>query len=432
MKRMLFKIIYLITILSIALHAELQIIKKQNNDSNITLLVIAGVHGNEPGSYFAGSILATHYTIKSKNLWIVPNLNKDSIRDNERGINGDMNRKFSIIDKDDKDKETVEDIKKLILSKNVSLVLNLHDGHGFYREDFQGNIFNPNAWGQTCVIDQCKLKEEQAFGNLNEIASEVKTNVNKRLLEDHHAFNVRNTKTKYEDEQMQLSLTYFAVTNNKPAFAIESSKNLSSLFQKVYYQLLAIEEFMKIMDISFDKTFTLTEDSIKNIIEEYGTLEINKSISLNLSNIKKTLSYIPIKSSSNEFKFSHPLGHIKNIEGIRVVYIGNIRITDLEPQYFDISDECPKNIEINIDGKNSIIDSAKEFYVNDDFTIARNDNLRVNVIGFTAKNVSNESGIIIHKNSLDQKYSLDIHNKMYRVEFYKDNKFCSMSVVHFK
>lgn len=432
MKRMLFKIIYLITILSIALHAELQIIKKQNNDSNITLLVIAGVHGNEPGSYFAGSILATHYTIKSKNLWIVPNLNKDSIRDNERGINGDMNRKFSIIDKDDKDKETVEDIKKLILSKNVSLVLNLHDGHGFYREDFQGNIFNPNAWGQTCVIDQCKLKEEQAFGNLNEIASEVKTNVNKRLLEDHHAFNVRNTKTKYEDEQMQLSLTYFAVTNNKPAFAIESSKNLSSLFQKVYYQLLAIEEFMKIMDISFDKTFTLTEDSIKNIIEEYGTLEINKSISLNLSNIKKSLSYIPIKSSSNEFKFSHPLGHIKNIEGIRVVYIGNIRITDLEPQYFDISDECPKNIEINIDGKNSIIDSAKEFYVNDDFTIARNDNLRVNVIGFTAKNVSNESGIIIHKNSLDQKYSLDIHNKMYRVEFYKDNKFCSMSVVHFK
>ena len=432
MKRMLFKIIYLITILSIALHAELQIIKKQNNDSNITLLVIAGVHGNEPGSYFAGSILATHYTIQSKNLWIVPNLNKDSIRDNERGINGDMNRKFSIIDKDDKDKETVEDIKKLILSKNVSLVLNLHDGHGFYREDFQGNIFNPNAWGQTCVIDQCKLKEEQAFGNLNEIASEVKTNVNKRLLEDHHAFNVRNTKTKYEDEQMQLSLTYFAVTNNKPAFAIESSKNLSSLSQKVYYQLLAIEEFMKIMDISFEKTFTLTENSIKDIIQEYGTLEINKNISLNLSDIKKSLSYIPIKSSSNEFKFSHPLGHIKNIEGIRVVYIGNIRITDLEPQYFDISDECPKNIEINIDGKNSIIDSAKEFYVNDDFTIARNDNLRVNVIGFTAKNVSNESGIIIHKNSLDQKYSLDIHNKMYRVEFYKDNKFCSMSVVHFK
>jgi len=432
MKSMLSKIIYLVIMLSVALHAELQIIKKQNNDSNITLLVISGVHGNEPGSYFAGSILATHYTIKSKNLWIVPNLNKDSIRDNQRGIHGDMNRKFSLIKENDKDKGTVEDIKKLILSKNVSLVLNLHDGHGFYRKDFQGNIFNPNAWGQTCVIDQCTLKEDQAFGNLNEIASIVKMNVNKRLLEDHHAFNVRNTKTKYEDEQMQLSLTYFAVTNNKPAFAIESSKNLSSLSQKVYYQLLAIEEFMKIMDISFEKSFELTEGSIKKIIHEYGILEINKNISLNLSDIKKSLSYIPIKSSGNEFSFSHPLGHIKNINGTRVVYIGNKKVTSLVPQYFKISNECPKNIKINIDGKSSIIDSAKEFYVNDDFTIIGKDNLRVNVIGYTAKNVSNESGIIIHKSSLNQKFSLDIHGKMYRVEFYKDNKFCSMSVVHFK
>ncbi|MBC8236956.1 MAG: hypothetical protein H8E76_01885 [Helicobacteraceae bacterium] len=432
MKAVLVKIIHLAFFLSVSLHAELQIIKKQNTDSNTTLLVIAGIHGNEPGSYFAGSILATHYTIKSKNLWIVPNLNKDSIRDNERGINGDMNRKFSIIKKNDKDKDTVEDIKKLILSKNVSLVLNLHDGHGFYREDFQGNIFNPNAWGQTCVIDQCKLKEDQPFGNLNEIASLVKINVNKRLLQEHHAFNVRNTKTKYEDEQMQLSLTYFTVTNNKPAFAIESSKNLSSLSQKVYYQLLAIEEFMKIMDISFNKSFALTEESIKKIIHEYGILEINKNISLNLSHIKKSLSYIPINSSGNEFNFSHPLGHIKNIKGTRVVYIGNKRITALKPQYFNISNECPKNIEINIDGKRNIVDSAKEFYVNDDFNIIRKDNLRVNVIGFTAKGVSNESGITIHRDSINQKFSLDIHQKMYRVEFYKDNKFCSMSVVHFK
>ena len=432
MNSVLFKIVYLVVILSVSLHAEIQIIKKQNFDSNTTLLVISGIHGNEPGSYFAGSILATHYTIQSKNLWIVPNLNKDSIRDNERGINGDMNRKFSIIEKNDKDKDTVEDIKKLILSKNVSLVLNLHDGHGFYRKDFQGNIFNPNAWGQTCVIDQCKLKEDQPFGNLDEIASQVKINVNKRLLQEHHAFNVRNTKTQYEDEQMQLSLTYFAVTNNKPAFAIESSKNLSSLSQKVYYQLLAIEEFMKIMDISFEKTFTLTEDSIKDIIQEYGTLEINKNISLNLSDIKKSLSYIPIKSSNNEFKFSHPLGHIKDINGVRVIYIGNKKITALKPQYFGISNKCPENIELYIDGKRSTISSAKEFYVNDDFNVLEEDGLRVNVIGFPAKNVLNESGITIHKDSLNREFSLDIHNKMYRIEFYKGNKFCSMSVVHFK
>ncbi|MDB2562174.1 hypothetical protein N9X61_01070 [Sulfurimonas sp.] len=432
MNMFLLKAISLLLIFSISLDAQIQIIKKSNYDSNTTLLVISGIHGNEPGSYFAGSILATHYKIQSKNLWIVPNLNKDSIRDNKRGINGDMNRKFSIIRKDDKDKDTIQSIKKLILSKNVSLVLNLHDGHGFYRKDFQGNIFNPNAWGQTCVIDQCKLKEDQPFGNLNKIASEVKKSVNKKLLQDHHAFNVRNTKTKYEDEQMQLSLTYFAVTNNKPAFAIESSKNLSSLSQKVYYQLLAIEEFMTIMGISFKKDFSLNEESIKKIIYEYGILKINNNISLNLSNIKKSLSYIPIKSSKNEFNFSHPLGHIKNFNGKRVVYIGNKKVTVLKPQYFKVASHCPKKVELDIDSKRTFIDSAKEFHVNDDFKVIRKDNLRVNVIGFSSKGISNESGIKVHKNSLNKKFSIDTNGKTYRIEFYKDDKFCSMSVVHFK
>ena len=343
-----------------------------------------------------------------------------------------MNRKFSIIKEHDKDKKTIKDVKELILSKNISLVLNLHDGHGFYRKDFQGKIFNPNAWGQTCVIDQCKLNENQAFGNLNQIASEVKTNINKMLIKEHHAFDVRNTKTKYEDEQMQLSLTYFAVTNNKPAFAIESSKNLSSLAQKVYYQLLAIEEFMKIMGISFRKNFILNEKSIHKIIREYGTLTINDSISFNLSDIKKSLSYIPIKSKDNGFSFSHPLGSVKSVYGNKVVFIGNKKVTTLKPQYFNIAQNCPKKLDLDIDGVRKSLSTAKEFLVNDDFKIIRQNNIRVNIIGFTQKGISNESGIKVHKNSLNKKFSIDENNKKYRIEFYKEDKFCSMSVVHFK
>jgi succinylglutamate desuccinylase len=111
--------------------AHINLIKKENSDSNTTLLVIGGIHGNEPGGYFAASILATHYKVYSKNLWIVPNLNKASIMANRRGIYGDMNRKFSVIKKNDKDKEIIKEIKKIILSPQISLVLNLHDGHGF-------------------------------------------------------------------------------------------------------------------------------------------------------------------------------------------------------------------------------------------------------------------------------------------------------------
>lgn len=424
------KIFFTFIFFTFSLHANIQLIKKMNDDSNTTLLVIGGIHGNEPGGYFAASILATHYTINSKNLWIVPNLNQASLQLDERGIYGDMNRKFAKVDPRDKDKEIVEEIKKIILSKEVSLVLNLHDGNGFYRKENQGNIFNPNAWGQTCVIDQIKLDQNQPFGNLNEIANTVKENLNLKLLKEHHTFDVKNTNTKYEDETMQHSLTYFAVTNNKPAFAIESSKNLPLLSQKVFYQLLAIEEFMKIMDISFTRNFNLNANSLDLILKEYGTLSINNNITLNLNNLKKSLSFIPIKSSSNEFKFSHPLGSVRKNFGKYFVYIGNLKISELTPQYFNLSTECPKEFAIEIDGEVSFKNSTLEIYVNDDFKVLKTDDIRVNIIGYRSN--IDESDITVSKKSLEKTFSLDNNGKTYRIEFYKHAEFCSMLTVHFK
>jgi len=424
--------LFLVLSLNIYASSNVQLIKKENRDSNTTLLVIGGIHGDEPGGYFAASILATHYNIKSKNLWIVPNLNKSSIQANKRGLNGDMNRKFSVMKEDDKDKKIIEDIKNIILSKKVSLVLNLHDGNGFYRKEHQGNIFNPNSWGQTCVIDQCKLKQEQPFGNLDSIATTVTKNINQKLLDEHHTIGVKNTNTKFYDEAMQLSLTYFAVTNNKPAFAIESSKNLSSLAKKVFYQLLAIEEFMKIMEISYERKFTLNEKELNIILQEHGTMSINNNILLNLCDIKKSLSYIPIKSKDNVFEFSHPLGSIKKIHGNFVVYIGNEKITTLKPEYFKIAKNCEQKFDVTIDGRLNSVDFASTFFVTDDFNIVDNSNFRVNVIGFKSKNASSESGIDINLKNLDERFSVDKSQKTYRIEFYKDDKFCSMIMAHFK
>ncbi len=77
--------------------------KKETNPTQHTLLIVGGIHGDEPGGYFAPAVLEKYYKIKSGNLWIIPNLNVDSIIANTRGINGDMNRKFNVIDKKDKD-----------------------------------------------------------------------------------------------------------------------------------------------------------------------------------------------------------------------------------------------------------------------------------------------------------------------------------------
>ena len=51
---------------------------KKYKDYN-TLLIIGGIHGDEPGGYFAPAVLEKYYKIKSGNLWIIPNLNVDSI-----------------------------------------------------------------------------------------------------------------------------------------------------------------------------------------------------------------------------------------------------------------------------------------------------------------------------------------------------------------
>lgn len=414
------------------LQADIQLIKKENSDSNSTLLVIAGIHGNEPGSYFAASILATHYTITSKNLWIVPNLNEASIMANRRGIHGDMNRKFASIKKHDKDRKIVTAIKHLITNPNVDIVLNLHDGHGFYRKKSEGRIYNPAAWGQTCVIDQCTLKEEQEFGNLNNIATTVKNSINKKLLKKHHSFNVKNTKTKYFDKAMQRSLTYYAIRENKPAFAIETSKNLSSLSEKVFYQLLAIEEFMKIMHIDFYRDFDFTEKNITKMLQNYGTLVINDNLFINFNNIKKYLSYIPLKSRGNNFKFSHTLGNFKKVHGKYVLYIGNKKITTLKPQYFKMADDCPDTFDAVVDGKVISLPKASSFDVKADFKILKQKGIRVNVIGYHAKNVTNESDITIKRRELNSRFSIDREKKRYRVEFYKKDKFCSLSIINFK
>ncbi|MCF6310122.1 MAG: succinylglutamate desuccinylase/aspartoacylase family protein [Sulfurimonas sp.] len=427
------KIVLVLTCLSASISANIQLIKKENPDSNTTLLVIAGIHGDEPGAYFAASILATHYEITSKNLWIVPNLNQKSIQRNRRGIYGDMNRKFSTLKKNDKDAKTINDIKNIILEKKVSLVLNLHDGHGFYRKENHGKIFNPNAWGQTCVIDQCNLlNQDQPFGNLNSIALDVKERMNKKLLKEHHSFDIRNTNTKFDDEAMQLSLTYFAVTNNKPAFAIESSKNLSSLSQKVFYQLLAIEEFMNIMGITFTRKFEFNERNIANILGNYGSLNINNNFFLNLFNIKKSLSFIPIKLRNNVFKFSNPLGSIVKNGKRFTAYIGNKKVLTFRPQYFQMAKTCTEKFDVIIDGNLVSLNKTSDIIVNDDFNIVKKDDFRVNVIGYTSKIHHSESGVSIGLKDLNKRFSLDKSNKIYRVEFYKNNEFCSMSKVHFK
>ena len=422
--------IFLLTTLSQALPFSL--IKHETSiNEGPTLFVIGGIHGNEPGSYFAASVLAQYYTITKGNLWVVPNLNHKSIMMNSRGVNGDMNRKFADIDINDADYQIVDELKKIITDPQVDLILNLHDGHGFYRKEYKNTIFNPGAWGQTCVIDQGTLDCDHQYKNLSTIASEVSQGLNDGLIQDHHIFDVRNTNTRFDDEAMKHSLTFFAINHNKPAFAIETSKNLPTLEEKVFYQLRAIEGYMRYMGITYKRPFELTADNLKKIIQINGNVTINNNINLNLENLRTDLSFVPLKSESNDFNFTNPLGGMLQEGGKFNLYIGNQKISSLS-RSVHVAAKCEDTLSLEIDGKEEKLDFAKEYLITADVSIINKSLTRTNIIGFTREGKKDESNIHVALKDFDPKYSTDKEAKTYRVELYRENDFCGMILIHFK
>jgi hypothetical protein len=121
----------------------------------------------------------------------------------------------------------------------------------------------------------------------------------------------------------------------------------------------------------------------------------------------------------------------KRSSGIFDIYIGNIKVTSLRPQYFKIASECKVSYPFEIDGKKVFIQKASTFQVNDDFKVIKEKDYRVNIIGYHSKK-ADESEETISLKQLNKHYAVDTKNKVYRVEFYKNDEFCSMIMAKFK
>lgn len=355
----------------------------------------------------------------------MPNLNPDSIMAFKRGIYKDMNRKFAHISPKDPDFDNVVRIKEIIKDPKVNFVVNLHDGHGFYREKWENSIFNPKAWGQTYVIDQKSL-DDVLFGDLDNITKQIEMKLNQSLHYDFHTFGVRNTQTRFNDEEQQNSLTFFAVTNLKPAIAIETSKNIKELALKTFYQLSSIEVLMDIMGIEYERGFEMNLEEVGKKIKEYGKLSINENITLELENIRNVINFMPLKKGENNFIFTHPLGKIYQSKQGYEAFVGHQKLTLLKPDYFAM--ECDiKDMNISLDKqalqavKFGAILEAKE-----QFLVEGREGIRVNVIGYAKKGVVSEDNMEIKLDWIDGNYSLDKDKKIFRIEVYKGSNFCGM------
>lgn len=400
------------------------------NKSEPTVLIIGGIQGDEPGGFHAASLLVTNYRVSKGQIWVVPNLNFESIIHRSRGVNGDMNRKFAQLDPDDPDFEAVDRIKKLISNEAVDFVFNLHDGSGYYRTEYIDPLHSPLRWGQSIIIDQAKL-EQVRYGNLDHLAGQVATLVNQNLLDDEHRYSVKNTETRLGDVEMAKTLTFYAINQGKPAVGIEASKDLPT-HKRAYYHLQVVEGYLKQLGVEFERDFQLDANSVRNVIDNNVRVAFYENqILLDMVEARNHIRYFPLRKDSDLiFSASNPLVAITDRGQTLKVTYGNRRITNLYPQFFHY-DNSLKQVGLTIDGQERKAALGSVWEVNDRFKVDVDKGFRVNVIGWRKSGIQNEAEQLIHRDELDQNYSVDRRGTLYRVEVYRDDKFNGMLLMRF-
>ena len=386
-------------------------------DDNNTILIFGGMQGDEPGGFHAASLLISDYNITKGKIIVAPNLAFDSIIKRARGVKGDLNRKFAQLDKNDPDYETIQRIKQLILLPEVGMVLNLHDGWGFYHPTFIDEMKNPKRWGNSSVIDTSKINASK-YQDLENIAQHTVEILNSKLIDPKHKYFVKNTKTKeVEDTEMLKALTYFVISNNKAAFANEASKNLP-VNLRAYYHLVAIENYLNTAGIEFQRSFELSPEGVaKAINKELNIKLFNDKILLSLHKPRQNINFLPFPvHRALDYSTSNEITAIVTDEKGFFIQYGNRFQTRISPEYFEFSDAF-NDFAIIVDGEQQFIPFASKVKVKKYFMIPKIKGVRVNVIGLDVGR--DESGLKVSKKQMQKKYSLDLAGKIYRVEFYE-------------
>ncbi len=402
------------------------------------MLVIGGIQGDEPGGFSAATLIATRYAVNKGTVWVVPNLNFPSIIKRSRGVHGDMNRKFARLDSKDPQFEIVARIQEIIRHPRVSLVLNLHDGSGYYRPTYKDKWFNPKRWGQSLIIDQARMPSMQVpVGHefiqklelLDEVAARVSAQVNKHLLTAEHKIHVHDTETAKGDKEMEKSLSWFAVRHGKPAFGLEASKNLS-VVRRTYYHLHMIESFAKEMGIELERDFALTLDGVHKAL--YSDLSVNfmqGRVVLPLEDVRSSVNYLPLCPKDKHAVTSKPIMAVLPQKKSLDVHYGNRKLTVIKPDWHEL-DTSLSGHKVRIDGKERFVKFGEIVHVRDAFNVLNEDGYRINAIG-ASTGKKNEGHMDLRKGQFLPRYSIDNGGTIFRVESYRGKKFCGLFLVRF-
>ena len=418
---------------------DFELYKLNEGDKNApTLLLMGGIHGDEPGAYYSTDIFLRHYKITKGSVWVVPVVNPHGMFANMRGVYGDMNRKFAALSQNDPDYESIQNIKKLLANPEIDISMHLHDGSGYWRPTYQSNLLNPHKWGNCSVVDQIRI--DGKYGELESFVAQMVADINLRILNPIHRFHVHNTQTKAKNDVEQLkALTFFSLSLNKPALTNETSKELD-VPTRVFYHLLAIESLLGQLGITFERDFELNVATIKTLLNtESLYAKIEDSIFLPLDSLRPSLTYFPLPKQSNlkQLKIesqSHLLGIVPNKNGKLNLHYGSRKLSTLSPQWYEFEHSL-QNVKIKVDGELQSVPIGSIVYAKQSVEFEPLANHRVNVIGYVLPNdnnpLPNESGVTIYKKDFKPQYSLDTNALHFRAEFYRDNAFSGMIIISF-
>ncbi len=402
----------------------------QGEPEEPTILIVGGIQGDEPGGFSAAALLSTHYTFSGATILIVPNLNFPSIIERSRGLHGDMNRKFAALSEKDPEYTTVRRIQEIITHPQVDLILNLHDGYGFYRPTFENDSRNPKRWGQSIIIDE-ETWPTKCYQELSDIANYVTANVNKTLLDTKHAFYVRNTRTSQGDKEMERTLTWFALNHKKTAFGLEVSKDFD-VSTRAYYHLHMVEAFLDYLGVEYKRSFPLSPAGIRKALSSQIYVGfMDNRITLPLENVRpKQAGIIPMpKGAENAIDATSPIIAALADKNTVSIHYGNNAVTSFKTERLEV-DTSLQSLHVQVDGIRQEVRFGSMVQVEKNFLVEPIEGYRINAIGADLRKGC-ESNLKITRKDFLEKYSLDTNANSYRVEVYKDKKFAGMFVVNF-
>ncbi|MBN1292268.1 MAG: succinylglutamate desuccinylase/aspartoacylase family protein [Candidatus Latescibacteria bacterium] len=428
-----------------------------------TMMIIGGIQGDEPGGYLAADLYAD-LLLKKGNLIVVPRANFYTIKKNQRGINGDMNRKFGPdkAQQEDYDSNIVAILKDLIGRSDV--LLNLHEGSGYYYPEYVSDLRNPMRYGQSIIADaDIYTHSDGTVIELESTATRVIHDINTNIYYTDHHFHFNNHNTLSDEskhKEQRNSATFYALTvAGIPAFGLETSKSITHISTKVRYQTLAINAFMKEYDIIPEHpsvslpppeldhlVVNIIGNSLPLAIKNGSTLSVPTGASIHVmsivANYKRGLS-IDIDGIGN----TNDLGRVTKINSPTTIKVykdafqcGEIPI-EITSDSAEISDNAIKissplllsGLEINVADKNVVVSTGDTLHIieGDVLRIIRaqvedstNQEIRCNFVGYIGNkkfNDGDDRGYYINTaTELMNNWSVNKSGKLFRIEALHD------------